>query len=369
SFSADRENLIGIRSLFHIARDHGWRDAAPGFQPPITILSPDDCREIPHAGYVIKGIIAPQNLVCIFGKPGAGKSVLAPHLAYAVAQGRDVFGLRVRSGGVLYVPAEDVSGMKQRIKALRENHGPAEQFGLVDGISDLFNHDSGHLQYLKAAIEERKPSLVVIDTLAAAFPGLQENDSADMGRVVGTARSICELGPAVVLVHHDVKNGGNTPRGHSILNGALESSMRLERSSTGIIKGKLEKNKNGSQDIELCFQIYGKDLGLDDDGDKITAPCAREVEGSDPDLLMGLSRSAHAVLRAFKTIEALEEEASRSELLEQAMADPNISESTDPANRRKNASRGLKVLLDRGILYQLKNDIIVDGTKHDGFDA
>ena len=46
------------------------------------------------------------------GAPGAAKSLLGPHLGYAVAQGREAFGMRTRQGGVLYVAAEDARGMR-----------------------------------------------------------------------------------------------------------------------------------------------------------------------------------------------------------------------------------------------------------------
>ena len=49
-------------------------------------------------------------------------------------------------------------------------------------------------------MRERRPALVVIDTVAMAFPGLIENDADAMGRVVAVARALTEHGAAVLLV-------------------------------------------------------------------------------------------------------------------------------------------------------------------------
>ena len=43
----------------------------------LTFLTPDDCESAPSRGYLIKGLFAPGDVACIFGAPGAGKSLIA----------------------------------------------------------------------------------------------------------------------------------------------------------------------------------------------------------------------------------------------------------------------------------------------------
>lgn len=150
-------------------------------------------------------------MACIFGAPGAGKSLLAPFLGYKVAQGVEAFGMRTKQGGVFYVAAEDPHGMRGRVKALKTAHGDAPTFHLVEGVSDLLASESPDLAALRAAAKERRPALIFIDTLAMAFPGLEENSSEAMGRVVAAARGLTEWGAAVVLIHHGTKAEGSTP--------------------------------------------------------------------------------------------------------------------------------------------------------------
>lgn len=287
----------GIGTLFQIAKESGWTGeakTAPAKPSRLTFLSPADCEAAPSRGYVIKGLIAPGDVGCIFGAPGAGKSLIAPFLAYAVAQGREAFGQRVRAGGAFYVAAEDPHGMRGRVRALKSAYGDAKGFQLVEGVSNLFP-DSPDLVALLEAVESRKPSIVFIDTLAMAFPGLEENSAESMGNVVAVARKLAKGGVAVVLVHHDTKAEGGTPRGHSILNGALDVALHVKRDTeSGIVRAKLTKNRNGPCDLDIAFAIATEDGGTDEDGDTITLPRCRELS-SDPMRVKLTDRQALAV--------------------------------------------------------------------------
>ena len=269
----------------------GYVPAAPEFDTPLPplsapkparrrILAPGECEGVTSRPYRVKGLLAERDVGCLFGPPGAGKSLLAPLLAYRLAQGEAFFGLRTRSGPTLYVAAEDESGMERRVNALRLAHGDADGFGLVKGASDLLNPSSGDLAWLMSEVRDRKPALIVLDTLAMAFPGLIENDADAMGRVVAVARQLTEHGAAVLLVHHDSKARDGTPRGHSLLNGALDMAIALEpKDGAGVVRGRLTKNRNGSCEHEMAFRIGVRVLGTDQDGDPITAALA--VEASD----------------------------------------------------------------------------------------
>ena len=133
--------------------------------------------------HVVKGP-AQGDVAAIVGAPGAGKSLFAPRLGYAVAQGAEIFGRRVKAGGVFYVAAEDSHGMRGRVQAMEADLGDAPDFKVVEGVTDLLTKQ-GQLKALQQAVKERRPALVVIDTLAVAFPGLEENDAKGMGQVSG----------------------------------------------------------------------------------------------------------------------------------------------------------------------------------------
>jgi KaiC/GvpD/RAD55 family RecA-like ATPase len=244
------------------------------------IVRPTDCADGPRRGYIVKGLLAPGDVAAVIGQPGCGKSVWAPHVAYALAQGRRAFGLRTKQGAVLYLAAEDFAGMRQRVAALRGKHGDAPLFGMAD-IGNL--RDAGQADELLVYVEAEAPALVVIDTLGAAWAGMDENGAQDMSAVVALARRMAATGAAVVVVHHTPKNGDGTPRGHSVLNGTLDMSVLLERDKdSGIVRARLLKNRNGTPDIDMAFRVEAVTLGRDEDGDPITAPIAAELADQAP---------------------------------------------------------------------------------------
>src|SRR3546814_13658964 len=109
-----------------------------------------------------------------------------------------------------------------------------------------------------------------------AFPGLEESSAEAMGRFVAVARKLTEHGAAVILIHHDTKAEGQTPRGHSVLNGALDMALHLTKSEDGIVRGKMTKNRNGTFDRDIAFRIETRSFGTDEAGDPITPPLAEE---------------------------------------------------------------------------------------------
>lgn len=315
----------------------------------LTFLSPSECEDLPARRYVIKGLLAEGDIATIVGAPGAGKSLLAPYLGYAVARGERAFGRRTRHGGVFYVAAEDSHGMRARLKALREEHGDADDFKLVEGVSDLLTPKAPDLKALASAVKTERPALIVIDTMAVAFPGLEENDAKSMGRVVAVARSLTRWGAAVVLIHHDTKDGSNgLPRGHSILNGALDSNLYLKRQD-GLVTGQLTKNRNGSTDEKLAFTVAVMPFGEDEDGDAKTAAFCREADASTATRPVKLSRGELGVMDHFNDLQS-GDGVSEPDLRAACLDGRNVSPSDKVDSRRRTLDNALKGLTDKGIL-------------------
>lgn len=264
-------------------------DLPPTQRHRFKILLPADYAAAQAPRYLIKGLLGAGDLGVLFGPPGAGKSVVAPYLAHAVATGRDAFGRRVNRGRVVYCAAEDETGLMQRIRALSVRYGEADGLGLITATPNFTSSDDPVA--LRYAARAFGATLVVIDTLAAAFPGIDENDARGMGLVVHTLRQLGKpaepegdlpawSGAAVLVVHHGAKAGGTTPRGHGILDGAADVTLRVslpeDRSAARSVT--LGKNRNGPCGDGFAFSIIAERLGTDADGDTITAPvCAEDT--------------------------------------------------------------------------------------------
>jgi len=310
----------------------------------LTFLSPAECVSAPARRYLLKGMIAERDVACIFGAPGAGKSLLAPFLAYAVAQGRTAFGMRTKAGGVFYVAAEDEHGMRGRVRALQQAHGDAPEFRLVGGVSNLLSTDSPDLKELARAVKAQKPKLIIIDTLAMAFPGLEENSADGMGRVVAVARALTKWGAAVILIHHDTKAEGGTPRGHSLLNGALDVAIHVKRDDSGVVRGRLSKNRNGTCERDIAFRIAVEDGGLDEDGDQITLPRCEELNASQITEAVKMTPAERAVM---DIIHIAGGEVTEAKLRKLCIDGRKVSSSDNPDSRRKATDRALRGLIQK----------------------
>jgi Bifunctional DNA primase/polymerase, N-terminal/AAA domain len=356
------------------AEDHAAR---------LRLLTPAECEAAPSRGYVIKGLLAPGDLAMIFGQPGTGKSLLAPFLGYMVALGDPVdspdapahpepgeldgdgptaprvFGLRTkRTGPVLYFAAEDPSGMRGRVKALRRRYGDAAGFRLVVGGTSLMP-GSADLARMREIVAELKPSLIFIDTQQIAFPPgpkMEAEKEAHYGAIVRSGRALAAGGAAVVLIHHPPKTG-DTPRGSGVLNGALDVSIHIERGEGGVVRvagGMLLKNRNGAPHLDMAFRVEVEDGGVDEDGDRITLPvCAplapgdaafrdlRPAEAKALDVLRGMIAEARQI---DPTASSVPEDGWQAA----CVAPGVLSASEDPKNRAHAFRRARKGLADKG---------------------
>jgi hypothetical protein len=93
-----------------------------------------------------------------------------------------------------------------------------EAVNLIEAASvDLF------LEELKAVM----PSVVIIDTLARALVGGDENSAKDMGRLVDHAEQIIkQTGATVILIHHSGWDSARE-RGSSALRGAADAMIEV----------------------------------------------------------------------------------------------------------------------------------------------
>jgi hypothetical protein len=374
---------IGAGTLYHMAAEAvpGWvrPSAAPTHGAELTALPPEiidpprrrrlthpaDCTLTTGREYRIKGLLAIGDVAALIGQPGCGKSILAPYLAYAVAQGRPAFGMRTKPGRTLYLAAEDFSGMRNRVHALRRTHGDAPDFAMMD-VGNL--REPAQIAELRATVADWRPVLIVIDTLGAAFAGMDENSAQDMGDVVKLARELAATGCAVLLVHHVAKQGDGSPRGHSVLNGTLDMSVRLEpKNAAGVIHGSLLKNRNGTTEKRIAFRFAVDTLGRDSDGDDITAPRAVEVD-RDVTPVAKLTGCETATLGVLRTMAG---QAAGQRVSEAAWRDrcddERTSTAAEPDSRRRAFQRAFAALKAAGLV--LAGDDMVWPTADVGSDS
>lgn len=217
----------------------------------------------------------------VAGASRSGKSFLAIHISMCVAFNRPVFGIPIKTGGVIYQAGEGALGVKKRLKAWRQHHGVAfsdnDPFVLLqrpidiyrdhERVKDLIDEINAH-----AATFEVPLRMVVIDTLAKATAGADEISGKDMGMVLDNVDLIQQkTGAHVMLVHH-LNAGGSKVRGHSSIYANVDQVILVERDEqTKIRTVVLDKQKDDEDGQRFQFDLPKVVIGIDEEGRQITS--------------------------------------------------------------------------------------------------
>jgi len=247
-----------------------------------------DCSITPIK-WAVKGLIPADGVTAIYGASGSGKTFLAAHLALCVATGKDFLSRRVISGKVVYIAAENPKSLQNRLAIMRDHDTlfkdyqfKGDEVSIFHGDIDLFKKSYEALQIIKLnlgkAIDE--VALIVIDTLSAAFGGIDEN-SNDMATVVRVANEMQRgFNSPVVIIHHTGKDTGKGLRGHSSLRGNIDQSIFVDDNNQGMTRTlHVEKVKDLKTGEEISFDLLQIFTGIvDADHEELTG-CIVNISG------------------------------------------------------------------------------------------
>ncbi len=181
--------------------------------------------------FAIDGVLPARGLAVFFGASQAGKSALLLALMRAMVTGSAWFGRETLQRNVWYIALEGQSGLRQRVKAMEKHFQqqlPDAARFIFDEINLMKEDDVEALQ--ARIVEHGGVQVIVIDTLACAMAGGDENSSKDMGKVLSAAKALQQAtGGLVILVHHTGKDASRGMRGHSSLFAALDVAIEVKR--------------------------------------------------------------------------------------------------------------------------------------------
>jgi hypothetical protein len=240
--------------------------------------------------YIIKRLLHEGTTTCVFGAPGSGKTFCVFSMCAAVASGRDWRGYKVRQGGVLYFGLEGRHGVKKRIQAMKkeEQLKDGDPFASVLCAEDSLNLLSGeHVDKVCETIKSfekesgHRCKIIVVDTLARATPGGDENSTKDMGQVLIHAQAIADrTGCCVLIIHHSGKDTSRGMRGSTALPGGFDSIFRVTRhdDEPSIRIFHIEKQRDEADAGDIYFRLEIVTLGVDEDLEPVTTCLLRFVE-------------------------------------------------------------------------------------------
>lgn len=231
--------------------------------------------------WLVSGWLSEGDKSAIAGASKAGKSFLAIEIALDVALGRGLFGNRVKQGGVIYAAGEGAPGVKKRLRAYAQHHAlefshnipfvllqkPVAFYRAEESLKDLIAEVRAHARAFNCPLR-----LVVVDTLAKASIGAEENSVKDMGLVLAAVDTLqAETQAHVMLVHHmDAK--GEKLRGSTSIYATVDQVLYVTRDeSTKIRTVRLDKQKDDEEGTTFRFELPQVILGKDEDGRDVTS--------------------------------------------------------------------------------------------------
>lgn len=171
---------------------------------PFVLRSAADMVNRQKPDWIIDNIFTAGGFAVLCGAPGSGKPFLALDWALSVATGAPWWMEQaVHAGHVVYV-AEDTYSLRKRINAWISAHNIEPANVNMSFITQLVRIlEPADVDALISAIETVNPTLIIIDPLARAMIGGDENSARDIGLFIAGIDRIRRTTNATVLVVHD----------------------------------------------------------------------------------------------------------------------------------------------------------------------
>ena len=250
-----------------VAEDDPWAavESEKRARFSLTHVSEIAQREAPE--WIVDRLVPQAEMVMMFGNSGAGKSFLALDLAFAVATGFTWFNQCSKKGPVAWIAAEAAGAMRNRARAYAQARGvelDATDLFVIEQTMSLMDKEDARL--LTEVLTEAKPQLVIVDTLAAASGGANENSGEDMNQVLQHCRELhAATGATVLLIHHSGKDVSKGARGWSGLRAAMDAEFEVYYDGSSPIRAMtVTKQRDGSDGDAYPFKLLPVPLGFED---------------------------------------------------------------------------------------------------------
>lgn len=221
-------------------------------------FSIDDLTQMPPPIWAIEGMFEKNSLVMLAGPSGIMKSFLAIDWTMCMSSGRKWKGRKTLTQKCLYCLGEGKANLLKRLQAweLYEQLSDEEKaqlranFRVTFDVPQLSQKASVDNLLAQLKADGFAPDVIVIDTFARSFVGMDENDAKDTGLWIEQADRLRQLGYTVIFLHHTTKNTefGHRYRGSTAIMGAMDTAMQLTKDTSAANRLQLEVTKQKDHD-------------------------------------------------------------------------------------------------------------------------
>lgn len=360
-FGRNSGTPITFRSVLKMAKDVTAKTVQAEKRKRFEVIPAMEFAARPPPEWIVKNVLPEGELGMVYGESGSGKSFFVLDLVGAVSRGAKWREQLTRTTRVVYVAAEGAGGFRKRVRAYTAYHGvELSNLGVIGDAPNLLQADD--VTPLCEALNAYGPvGVVVVDTLAQATAGGNENSGEDMGKALGHCKAIHKAtGALVLLVHHSGKDATKGARGWSGIKAACDVEFEITRADTNRC-ATLTKLKDGEDGTQFGFRLEKVDLGKDSDGEAITSCAVHEAEVVKAMPVKGAWQAA--LWQSINDFAGLTGDGmDRGALLDEAVRIAEPDAPKEGKDRRKEyARRALRELLGSGLLYEKDSFIFANG--------
>jgi hypothetical protein len=249
--------------------------------PGLPLVFWNDIQPSLAADDFVEGVLTKGAMSVVYGPSNCGKTFWASDLSLHVATGRKWNGREVTPGGVIYCALEGGYGIKNRVAAWRKHYGldgVEVPFAIIPVAMNMLDPEADPSRLCDAlhtaAREFGIPvMLTIMDTLARAMAGGNENSPEDMGALVTNGTMIQQATNSHLMwIHHMGKDQAQGARGHSSLRAATDTEIEINRPDKDS-PSTARAMKQREMDIEgvWTFNLHTIELGTNTRGKPVTS--------------------------------------------------------------------------------------------------
>lgn len=230
------------------------------------------------AKWTVRDTLEANAVSCIWGPSGSGKSFIAIDLAYCVASGRPWHGKATDPDGrvAIYVAGEGRAGVVRRAAAwkLHNNFKLTDRHPFEMSVRTInIDGSSGewlleHIRKIASKYPGRELGILIIDTLARALGGDQDENSAkDVSAFLRVMDLILVEFPGlhICIIHHSGHNKDHA-RGSTALKAGVDQEYKVGQAAEYITLENV-KMKDGRPPAPHDFKLLDVEICEDADGE------------------------------------------------------------------------------------------------------
>ena len=191
-----------------------------------------EVKNTPPPEFLIQDFITESGMASIVGPSGSGKSFVALDMALCISHGIQWHEKPTKAASCVYIAAEGSSGMASRISAFDKEHQvdtDSVDFWLLPNAINLVDPETD-MPDLYDSLDDEKPNVIIVDTLARSFAGGDENSAKDMSQFIDNCGKLQErYNCLIIIIHHTGKDLDKGARGSSAFKAALDSEFSVKR--------------------------------------------------------------------------------------------------------------------------------------------